>query len=362
MDSEGKLMEQSKKLSRPNFIIVILIVGLAAFILYIAFFVNVNQVAQTLSQTNLLIYSSAFIAYLLYTFCSSLVWHRLLGSLQVPVTKRKAFLYTWVGLFFDATVPQLGWSAEVSKTYLLSKDSKLDSGKIGASVVGQKIFTMTITITALTVGLALLLLKYAFPLIESLFIILILALSILTLSVVYYVSFRPYATKTLLRWAIKIVLFFKKNWNPQGFQYKAEELLGNFHKGISQIKAKPRALIAPIIFAVLSFAFEVSVMFIAFAALGQPVPLDVVLIVFTLTGMLGTLGVSFGFPDLIMAAMLSALFIDPAFAVSVTLLTRVVNLWFRLIVSYGALQWAGVKIMRQKVVIDKQAIPVNVHD
>jgi uncharacterized protein (TIRG00374 family) len=342
-------MEPAKKPTRPNLILIVLIAGLVAFILYIALFVNPAQVAATLSQTNLAVYSIAFIAYLLYTLFSSLVWHGLLDNVLVKITRRKAFLFTWVGLFFDATVPQLGWSAEVSKTYLLSKDSKVESGRVGASVVGQKIFTMTMTITALSVGLALLLIKYSFPLLESLFIVLILALSILTLAVVYYVSFKPSATKTLLNWAIKIGVFFKKNWDPQGFRVKAQGLLGGFHEGISQIKAKPKSLVAPIAFAVLSFGFEVSVMFIAFAALGQPVPVDVVLIVFTLTGMLSTLGVSFfGFPEIVMSVTLTALSIDPSIAVSVALLTRIVNLWFRLVVSYGALQMAGVKIMRQK--------------
>jgi uncharacterized membrane protein YbhN (UPF0104 family) len=169
-------MEPAKKPYRPNIILVVLIAGLVAFILYFALFVNPAQVVETLSQTNLAVYSIAFIAYMLYTVFSSLVWHGLLDNLLVNITRRKAFLFTWVGLFFDATVPQLGWSAEVSKTYLLSKDSNVESGRIGASVVGQKIFTMTMTIVALSVGLTLLLAKYSFPLLESLFILLILAL------------------------------------------------------------------------------------------------------------------------------------------------------------------------------------------
>jgi hypothetical protein len=67
-------------------------------------------------------------------------------------------------LFFDAAVPQLGWSGEVSKTYLLAKDSNVDAGKIGASVVGQKIFTMSITVVALSAGLGLVLANYSLPL------------------------------------------------------------------------------------------------------------------------------------------------------------------------------------------------------
>jgi len=341
-------MEPAPKTRRFNPILIVLAAGLAAFLVYLAFFVDLNQVAATLSQTNLTVYWAAFACYILYVACSSLVWRSLLGTLSVNLSTRKAFLYTWVGLFFDATVPQLGWSAEVSKTYLLSKDQNVESGRVGASVVGQKIFTMTITITALSAGLVWLLIRYAFPLLEALLISSVLALSILTLAVVYYVSFRPSATKTLLRWVIKIMRFFRKNWNPEGFTSKAEEMLGSFHQSISQLQKHPRKLVAPAVYAVVGFLFEVSVMFVAFAALGQPVSVDVVLIVFTLTGTLQTVGAAFfGFPELIMTVTLTSLSISPAVAVSVTLLTRLVNLWFRLVVSYGALQFAGVKIIRQ---------------
>jgi hypothetical protein len=34
-------------------------------------------------------------------------------------------------------------------------------------------------------------------------------------------------------------------------------------------------------------------------------------------------------------------------AFSIAILTRVVNLWFRLVASYGALQYAGLGIMRK---------------
>ena len=341
-------MNPLKKTFHENAVLLVLILGLITFILYIYFFVNPSQVIRILSKTNLSVYAGAFLAYLLYTLCASLVWQRLLNNLSVKITKRKAFLFTWVGLFFEATVPQLGWSGEVSKTYLLAKDSNVPAGKIGASVVGQKIFTMTLTIMALSTGLGLVLLKYSLPTAATLLIGLVLALSILTLGIIYYVSFKPAATKSLINWTIKLALIFRRSWNPQNFKAKAEELLGNFHIGIEQLRKKPKALIEPISFAVLGFIFEVSVVFLTFVALGQPVPVDVVLIVFTLTGTLQTVGVTvFGFPELIMTLTFTALYIDPAIAVSVALLTRVVNLWFRLIVSYLALQWAGIKIIRQ---------------
>ena len=205
------------------------------------------------------------------------------------------------------------------------------------------------TVVALGLGLGLVLISYPLPFIVTFLIALVLALSILSLLLVYYVSLKPKATKTLLNWGIRIASFFRKRWNPQNFMLKADGVLGKFHLGMEQLKANPKALVKPIIYAVISFIFEVSVIFLTFMALGYPVPVDKVLIVFTLTGTLQTVGVTFfGFPELIMSISFTALGIPAALSVSVTLLTRVVSLWFRLLVSYGALQWAGIKIIRKK--------------
>ncbi len=210
-----------KPVYRFNPIVFVLLLGLVAFVIYVYFFINPSQVIGILSKTNLAIYVGAFVAYFLFALFSSFVWNRLLNSLSVKISKRKALLLTWAGLFFEATVPQLGWSGEVSKTYLLAKDSKTDAGKIGASVVGQKIFNMTITIVALSSGLSLVLLNYALPPLSTLIIATVLALSIISLAIIYYVSFKSTATKTLLGWAIKIISFFRKRWDSQNFQGKS---------------------------------------------------------------------------------------------------------------------------------------------
>ncbi len=332
--------------SKP--ILIVLVAGLVAFFLYLFFYVNPSQVAATLAQTNLAIYAAAFLLYTLNTVFSSMVWYRLLGSLDVKVSRGKTFLYTWVGLFFEATVPQLGWSAEVSKTYMLSKDAQTDAGKIAASVVWQKLFNMTLSVATLSIGLGLVLFSFPLEILAASLIVFVLFLSVAAIGIVYYVSLKPSATKTLLGWVVKIVHVFKKNWNPEGFLSKAEGLLGNFHSGVAQLRQKPRALIRPIVYSTLSFILEMSVFFVTFAALGQPLRIDAIFIVFTLTGVLQTVGISFlGFPEIVMAFTLNVLGISPEIAFSVALLTRVVSLWFRLIVSYGALQLAGLKIIRQ---------------
>lgn len=343
------MINPEKKPLQGKKIFLLLIFGLVAFIIYFVLFVDPAKFVEVISQTNLTVYGFAFIAYLVGIFFSSMVWYSLLNTLTVKVTIKNAFLFTWVGLFFDATIPQLGLSGDLAKTYFFSKSSNEDIGKIGASAMGQKIMVMTITVVTFSVGLVLVLMNYALPLLAVISIAAFLILSALSLFIVYYVSVKPKATDAILRFIIRLVLFFRKRWNAEGFKQKVQAALGTFHEGMQALKAKPRSLVLPAVFAVLCWAFDIGVMFLAFTALGYPVPVDSVLIVYTATGALQAVGIGiFGVNEVIMSTSFWALGISPALSVSVTLLTRAVTLWFRLIVSYGAFQWTGVKLARQK--------------
>ncbi len=340
-------MNPQKKPFQVNKIFLLLIFGLVAFIVYFILFVDPQSFIKTISQTNLAIYGTAFVAYVIGIFFSSMVWHSLLNSLTVKMTIKNAYLFTWVGLFFDATIPQLGLSGDLAKTYLFSKSSSEDAGKIGASVIGQKIMVMTITVVTFSVGLILVLFSSALDFSAAALIVSFLVLSALSLFIIYYLSSKPKATDSLLRFGIRVGHFLRKSWNPEGLQQQAAEVLGNFHSGIQQLKTKPKSLVMPSIYSVLSWLFDIGVMFLVFTALGYPVPVDTVLIVYTLSGALQAVGVGL-FTDVFMSASFTALGLPPALSVSVTLLTRAVTLWFRLIVSYGAFQWTGVKLARQK--------------
>ncbi|XHH10548.1 MAG: YbhN family protein [Candidatus Bathyarchaeia archaeon] len=344
-------MNPQKNPFRVNKFFLLLLFGLVAFIVYFVLFVDFQSFIETISQTNLAVYCSAFVAYVIGIFFSSLVWHSLLNSLTVKMSVKNAYLFTWVGLFFDATIPQLGLSGDLAKTYLFSKSSSEDAGRIGASVIGQKLMVMTITVVTFSAGLILVLFNTELDFSATALIVAFLVLSAFSLFIIYYFSSKPKATDSLLRFGFRVGRFFRKNWDTEGLTKQAAEVLGNFHNGIQQLKAKPKSLIMPSIYSVLSWVFDIGVMFLVFTALGYPVPVDTVLIVYTLSGALQAVGVGY-FTDVFMSASFTALGLPPALSVSVTLLTRAVTLWFRIVVSYGAFQWTGVKLARQKTIND----------
>lgn len=334
---------------KPRFtkkVILFTAAGLATLVFYLIYFAGTLNVADLVRQINPLYYSSAFLVFVISVFFSSLTWHSLLGTIDVRISVWKALTFTWVGLFFDSVVPDPGWSGDLSKAYMLSKDIAQDGGRIAASVVGQKIIVTAVTILGLFLGLVLLALHYTPPSGVVVFIVLVLIVSVSSLIVLWYLSSNPEATLGLLGWFVRIVSFFWRRWNSEDFLVRAEEVLNNFHEGMRNLTANPKALVKPVGLSLAAWAFDVSVVFLVFVSLNFPVPVDKVLIVYALTGTLQAWGVSFlGFTEIIMSGSYTLLGIPLAASLAATLMIRVVTLWFKLVVSYFAFQWAGVRLL-----------------
>jgi uncharacterized protein (TIRG00374 family) len=325
-------------------IILFLAFGIAAFVLYLYYFVGIGNFFNVIAEANLSVYALAFVAFVIGVSFSSLTWHSLLRNLNVKAGFRRVLLLTWAGYLFDTTLPEPGWSGDISKAYMLGKKSDEDVGKIVASVVSQKIIGMAFSILILIAGFSLLAINYVLPS-PALFLVgFILVLSVGSLVVVYYVSTSPKATKRMLNLLIVVLKFIlRKRFDEAQFRTDAEKFLNVFHKGIVTLGANKRSLLRPILFYFFSLVFDISVIFFVFYAIGYPIPFDTVLIVYALTGTIQAIGVSFfGVTETIMSLSYTVLFIPPAVSVSVTLLSRVITLWFKLILGYIAFQIASV--------------------
>lgn len=328
-------------------IILFIAIGLATLLFYLFYFVGTMNIADVVSRTNIPYYASAFFAFIMSVFFSSLAWRSLLRSIDVKISVRRALTFTWVGLFFDSVVPDPGWSGDLSKAYMLSKDSGEDSGRIAASVVGQKIIVMGVTVLDLFLGLVLLALYYTQPERVILFIVLVLVVTVASLIVLWYLSSNIKATKTLLHWLVRVFSFFLRGrWNSEDFRVRAEDVLEKFHDGMRGLAARPKALVRPVGLSIAAWVLDVSVVFLVFTSLKFPVSPDKVLIVYALTGSLQAWGVSFlGFTEIIMSGSYTLLGIPLAISLAATLLIRVITLWFKLVLSYFVFQWAGVRLI-----------------
>lgn len=325
--------------------------GLAVFLLYLYYYVTPTQFIDEVRKANIYYYSSSFVAFFMAALLSAVTWHSLLGSLKVKSSLRRVLLLTWAGYFLDATLPEPGWSGDISKAYMLSKKDNEDAGKTVASVVGQKIIGMAVTILILVIGFGLLAVNVTLPSEVIVFFGLVMAISVASFIVVYFMSTSARATKAMLNGLLIPILsfFLRSRFNEAQFRADSEKFLNIFHNGIATLSADKKALLRPVFFYAVSVAFDVSVVFFVFASLGYPIPVDRVLIVYALTGTLASIGISFvGLTEIIMTTAYQVLSIPLAVSFSVTLLTRIVTLWFKLIAGYVTFQWASLGIMLGK--------------
>jgi uncharacterized protein (TIRG00374 family) len=325
-------------------------IGLLTLVAYFYYFVGTVNIVDEIKRIDLLYFVPAFIAFLISVLFSALAWRGLLRNLSIKVTVKTALMFMWTGLFFDATVPDPGWSGDLSKAYMLAKTSHLDTARVVASVVGQKIIGLVITVMSLVLGLVLLGRDCVFSGPVLIFIAVVSFLSVLSLFLLSYLSAKPKVTKKILDLLIRAACLIRRGrWDPTDFRLKAEEMLNKYHESIRVLGGNPKALVQPVGFSLTSWAFDVSITFLTFASLNYPVPVDKVLIVYALTGSLQAFGVSFvGFTELVMSGSYTVLGIPAAVGLSATLLSRVVTLWFKLLVAYFAFQWTGVKLLSQR--------------
>ena len=340
--------------AKPRFtkkILLLVTLGLATLVVYLYYFVGTVNIAAVIRQINLFYYASAFVAFLGSTLFSALAWQSLMDNLAIRTKIRRVLLFVWAGMFFDVTVPDPGWSGDLSKAYLLAKSSGEDAGKVAASVVSQKIIGMALSLVGLIIGLLLLASNYTLPLEALVFVALVLFLSVFSLFLVSYLSAKPKVTKKMLGWLIRVVSAVRRGrWDSSSFSRRSEETLERFHEGMNTLGDNPKALTRPIIFSLFVLGLDISIVFLVFTCLGYPAPIDKVLIVYALTGALQSAGISFlGFTEIVMSGSYTVLGIPPALSLSATLLTRVITLWFKLVISYFPLQWVGVKTLLKKL-------------
>ena len=134
-------------------IILFAVIGLVVFIFYLNYYVGTGNFVDVIRQANIYFYTSAFVAFIVATFFSALTWHSLLGNLKVQTSIRRTVILTWAGYFFDATLPEPGWSRH-RKRICLAKSLMGMWARPWLQVVSQKIIGMAVTVFLLILGFA----------------------------------------------------------------------------------------------------------------------------------------------------------------------------------------------------------------
>jgi uncharacterized protein (TIRG00374 family) len=323
--------------STKKWIILSALIGYVVLLFFLFFFVDIGKLFSVLGTVNLSIYSLALISVVVSITFHTLVWFQLLNSVSIKLGFRRTYVLYWVGVFVDNLIPG-GWSGDLFKAYLLSRDPELDSGRAVASVVAKNVYEAIFNLGSMILGLTLLLLNYNLPDNGILFSIAgIMVLLTLPLVILLTVSFKPKGAKRFLSFLIRLLPEGGKRWNLANLQANMEKAVDDYHEGMQLLLENPRMLFKPMILSFFAWAFEVVTLLLVFASLGQAIPVDKVIIVRAIAGNVESQGYAFaGYAQIITIAIYGALQVPPYLSASVALLGGLVVFWLKTGISYAA--------------------------
>jgi len=330
--------------------LLLLIIGLVAFFVYIyAFNVDIQKIIVKAQQTNLYYYILAAITSVLDIAFFTLAWHNLLKFLSVKLSVFRSFAFVWAGIFFDTLIPAESVSGEITKIYLVNREQDGAAGKATASVVAHRLIGMGINIAALLVGAVLLLFESKlYGIVLGLVLFLITAISLLFI-LVLLLCFREKWTYRIVDGVIGFVERISRgHWRLKKLRGQVVEIQRSFHVAIKEYLNAPRTLFIASLFTMISWILSMSVLYLTFVSMGySQISWSTILVVSAIFVAVKSVptGIPFGvgLPEIALTTLLVFFGVPWAISATATILMRLLTLWLRFFIGFGAQQWIGAK-------------------
>jgi len=335
--------------------VLLILVGLFVFLLYLYLVpFRKEDLVTYFQQANPFFYSLAFISLLLAMAFYSLTWHNLLKLLAVKTSFRKAFQFIWIGTFFDLLVPAESVSGDASRIYLMSKEAGENPGKVVASVVGHRILSGVVTVGGLVISSVYFILKYQPSLLFLEFIGIVVTVSVVSLSLLFYLSTHRQTTERIVNWLVKLLSRLSRgHWRLDHLRASAEKMLTAFHSGIVTLGEQPKSLVMPAFLAIIAWFFDVLIAVLVFRSLESEIPLSAIVIVYSIMIGIQTIPIGIpegmGLPEISMTTLYALFGVPIAMSAVATVLIRILTFWMRLLIGGVAVQWLGIKGLRGTV-------------
>ncbi|MGO8806233.1 MAG: lysylphosphatidylglycerol synthase transmembrane domain-containing protein [Candidatus Bathyarchaeia archaeon] len=327
-----------------------MIAGLAVFVFYLYFFIGSPQILLVLRNINpaqyALYYSLAILAVLASVFCWSAAWNSILRELSIKISYKKSYLYYWVGNFADLIVPCATVCGEITRLYLVQKETNENYGAIAASSVTNRIVAYSVVTTGLAAGSIFVLSKANVPpMIVNLFILLVVGAAAY-LAVLLFLAFYEGAAEIFGKLYFKVISRIRPNKNSPEDQKKIQETLSSFYQGFRVFRENPRGLAKPFVFHIAAYVLGLSVYVFVFYALGIPAssPVFYIVVYFVATAFQDAIAsFSVGSLDILLATIFILYGINAGTSGIAAIIVRTASFWFPLFVSFMCVQIMGAK-------------------
>jgi uncharacterized protein (TIRG00374 family) len=327
-----------------------MIAGLVVFAIYLVFFIGLNQITLVLGHINssqyIFFYSFALLAVLGSVFFWSLGWNTILRRLSIKIPYRRSYLYYWVSYFVDLVVPCATVCGELTRLYLVQKETEQNYGAIASAAVTNRIVAYTIVTIGLYSGAILIFLKPGTPpLITNIFITFLVSVTVYMM-VLLYLAFFKGAAKNLTKFYLKLLKTFRpKRYRLSKIQ-KTRKSLGEFYSGFKIFREKPTLLIKPLILHAISYILGLSVYILVFYALGIPSSTpEFYIVVFFIATAVQDAAASFsvGSLEIFLASIFLLYGVNPGISGITAVVLRSAGFWFPLFVGFICVQFVGAK-------------------
>jgi len=327
-----------------------MIAGLIVFLIYLYFYIGIGQIEFVLKNVNssqfAFYYSIALSAVLVSVFLWSVAWNSILRALSVHVSYRRAYLYYWVSYFTDLVVPCATVCGELTRLYLVQKETQENYGALASAAVTNRIVAYTIVTIGLYSGAVLIFSRPTVsPAIGNVFILFLVGVTIY-MGVLLYLAFSKQAAKNLTGIYLKLIKTFRPKHFYQAKMEKTQKSLSDFYDGFKSFREKPKLLIKPFFFHALSYILGLVVYILIFYALGIPSSNpEFYIVVFFIATAVQDAAASFsvGSLEILLATIFLLYGINPGISGITAVILRSAGFWFPLLVGFVCVQIVGAK-------------------
>ncbi len=331
--------------------VIFLLLGLAAFILYLWYFVGFDGLLLLLSKLNLyeytLFFSAAIVALVLSVFFDSLIWHSLLKPLKVKLKLTKVVLYNWIGNFVEMVIPCETVCGEVTRVYLAQRQTGGNAGITAAPVITSRILSTIVYTSGLLIGSLFLLLSGRMPVYLIAPLVLVSVGTIAVIGGVFFLALKEGAADKLVKVLMGLAKIITKNQAKLEKQKEKLQLsLYSFSDAFRTYKKNPKSLVEPAVFAVVAWFFILMVYLFVFRSLNfNDITLVDLAMVYSIASTVETLTAGFpvGVVEITTVNLYSLFGVPLIVAGAATTLTRLLTFWVQILIGYPVLQFTGMK-------------------
>jgi uncharacterized protein (TIRG00374 family) len=307
----------------------LVLLGLGIYLAYLRH-LGLGEVAESLDDVNLTLFSAALVFSLMMVAFNALSWRRVAEELDFCPSLRDLFLIYLASIFMNNLLPSGGFSGETARIYFLGKAEgfpRFDASF--ASVAASRIITAVPFILGMVLGLAYLIFRYQLPgwALTTCF-----AMTVLTISAGFAFVGICFEERWLQKMVDLVIRPLERIFHRELDREVCSGAVSGFMTRMLHLRHKTRAILESLAWAFAGWLCLEAVAFAAFRSLGVEVSPLAIFAVYSVIVVFQTLPLGLpggiGLVEILMTALFFAVGVSIYDAAAVTILIRLVQLWF----------------------------------